>query len=148
MMKKISNLEITPAQLALDPCTAGCTVTDVRTGEVRALVTYPSYNNNLMSGTVDAAYFSQLNNDLSLPLYNNATQVVKAPGSTFKPIAAIAGLEEQVIDTVDKIKCTGIYEEVFPVIRCWINPGYHGDLDVSGAIENSCCTRCRLTMTA
>ncbi|MCI8662677.1 MAG: penicillin-binding protein [Hungatella sp.] len=138
MMKKISNLEITPAQLALDPCTAGCTVTDVRTGEVRALVTYPSYNNNLMSGTVDAAYFSQLNNDLSLPLYNNATQVVKAPGSTFKPIAAIAGLEEQVIDTVDKIKCTGIYEEVFPVIRCWINPGYHGDLDVSGAIENSC----------
>lgn len=138
MMKKISSLEITPAQLALDPCTAGCTVTDVRTGEVRALVTYPSYNNNLMSGTVDAAYFSQLNNDLSLPLYNNATQVVKAPGSTFKPIAAIAGLEEHVIDTLDKIQCTGIYEEVFPVIRCWINPGRHGDLDVSGAIENSC----------
>lgn len=138
LINKISNLDITPAQLALDPCTAGCTVTDVRTGEVRALVTYPSYNNNLMSGTVDAAYFGQLNDDLSLPLYNNATQVLKAPGSTFKPITAIAGLEEKVIDTIDEIECTGIYDIVFPVIRCWINPGRHGKLDVSGGIENSC----------
>ncbi len=138
LMNKISNLDITPAQLALDPCTAGCTVTDVRTGEVRALVTYPSYNNNLMSGTVDAAYFSQLNDDLSLPLYNNATQVLKAPGSTFKPITAIAGLEEKVITTEDEIECTGIYDIVFPVIRCWINPGRHGKLNVSGGIENSC----------
>lgn len=138
LINKISNLDITPAQLALDPCTAGCTVTDVHTGEVRALVTYPSYNNNLLSGTVDAAYFSQLNDDLSLPLYNNATQVLKAPGSTFKPITAIAGLEEKVITTEDEIECTGIYDIVFPVIRCWINPGRHGKLDVSGGIENSC----------
>ncbi len=138
LIEKITNLEITAAQLALDPCTAGCTVTDVNTGEVRALVTYPSYNNNMMSGSVDPAYFAQLNEDLSLPLYNNATQVVKAPGSTFKPITAIAALEEGVISTADEIECTGIYEEVFPVIRCWINPGRHGKLDVSGALENSC----------
>ena len=57
---KISNLELTPAQLALDPCTAGCVVTDVRTGEIRALVSYPSYDNNRMSGSVDAAYFCLL----------------------------------------------------------------------------------------
>ena len=50
---KISSIEITPAQLALDPCTAGVVVTDVNTGEVRALVTYPSYDNNRMSGSVD-----------------------------------------------------------------------------------------------
>ena len=49
-------------------------MTDVKTGEVRALVTYPSYDNNLMSGSVDAAYFSQLQDDMSRPLYNNATQ--------------------------------------------------------------------------
>lgn len=138
LIDKISSLEITPAQLALDPCTAGCTVTDVNTGKVRALVTYPSYNNNMLSGTVDAAYFSQLNEDLSLPLYNNATQVSKAPGSTFKPITAIAALEEGVITTTDQIECTGIYEEVFPPIKCWINPGRHGKLDVSGGLENSC----------
>ena len=74
MIDKISKIELTPAQLALDPCTAGCTVTDVNTGEIRALVTYPSYDNNMLSGTVDAAYYSKLNDDLSLPLYNNATQ--------------------------------------------------------------------------
>ncbi len=138
LIDKINNLEITPAQLALDPCTAGCTVTDVNTGKVRALVTYPSYNNNMLSGTVDAAYFSQLNEDLSLPLYNNATQVSKAPGSTFKPITAVAALEEGVVTTADEIECTGIYEEVFPKIKCWINPGRHGKLDVSGGLENSC----------
>lgn len=138
LIDKISNIEITPAQLALDPCTAGCTVTDVNTGEVRALVTYPSYDNNLFSGTVDAAYYSKLNDDLSLPLYNNATQAKKAPGSTFKPITAIAALEEHVISTSDTVECTGIYEEVSPSIRCWIYPGRHGHLNVIGGIQNSC----------
>lgn len=138
MIDKISNIEITPAQLALDPCTAGCTVTDVNTGEVRALVTYPSYDNNMLSGTVDAAYYSKLNDDLSLPLYNNATQAKKAPGSTFKPITAIAALEEGVVSLGETVDCTGIYEEVSPSIKCWIYPGRHGSLTVSGGIQNSC----------
>lgn len=138
LIEKISNIEITPAQLALDPCTAGCTVTDVNTGEVLALVTYPSYDNNRLSGTVDADYYNQLNDDLSLPLYNNATQVLKAPGSTFKPITAIAALEEGVLTTTDTIKCTGEYDEVAPPIKCWIHPGYHGDLNILGGIQNSC----------
>ena len=72
---KIADLELTPAQLALDPCTAGCVVTDVKTGEIRALVSYPSYDNNRMSGSVDAAYFAKLQSDMSNPLYNNATQL-------------------------------------------------------------------------
>ena len=135
---KISKIELTPAQLALDPCTAGCTVTDVNTGEIRALVTYPSYDNNMLSGMVDAAYYSKLNDDLSLPLYNNATQARKAPGSTFKPITAIAALEEGVISLGETVECTGIYEEVSPSIKCWIYPGRHGHLTVSGGIQNSC----------
>ena len=61
------------------------------TGEVLALVSYPSYDNNRIS---DSTYFAQLNADQSLPLRNNATQTLKAPGSTFKPITAIAGPEE------------------------------------------------------
>lgn len=138
LVEKVSNIELTPAQLALDPCTAGCTVTDIHTGEVLALVTYPSYDNNMMSGTVDAAYYSKLNNDLSLPLYNNATQVLKAPGSTFKPITAIAGLEERVITTSETIECTGIYTESSLPIRCWIYPGRHQHLTVTGGIQNSC----------
>lgn len=138
LLDKISNIQITPAQLALDPCSGGCVITDVTTGEVRALVTYPSYDNNRMSGTVDSAYFSKLQNDLSQPLYNNATQAQKAPGSTFKPITAIAGLEEGVIHLGDTINCTGVYEEVATPIRCWISPGHHGPLDVVGGLQNSC----------
>lgn len=135
---KISSLELTPAQLALDPCTGSCVITSVHTGEVLALVTYPSYDNNRFSGSVDGVYFSQLQEDNSLPLWNNATQVMKAPGSTFKPITAIAGLEEKAIGLNETIECTGIYEEVEPPIRCWIYPGYHGHLDIIGGLQNSC----------
>ncbi len=135
LMNKIRNIEITPAQLALDPCTASCVVTSAKTGEVLALVSYPSYDNNRIS---DSAYFAQLNADQSLPLRNNATQTLKAPGSTFKPITAIAGLEEGAITLFDMINCTGIYEEVSNPIRCWKYPGFHGPLNVIGGIENSC----------
>ncbi|MGL5437474.1 MAG: penicillin-binding transpeptidase domain-containing protein [Lachnospiraceae bacterium] len=138
MKERISNIDITPAQLALDPCTGGCVITDVNTGEVRALVTYPSYDNNKLSGTVDSAYYNQLQEDMSLPLYNNATQAKKAPGSTFKPITAIAALEEGIIGPYDTIDCTGLYDEVEPAIRCWIFPGHHGALNVAQGIQNSC----------
>ena len=136
--KKISNLELTPAQMALDPCTAGVVVTDVNTGEVRALVTYPSYDNNRLSGTMDTEYYTQLLNDLSNPLYNNATQVLKAPGSTFKPIAAVAALAEGVVTIDEQIDCTGRYELAFPPLKCAVYPGHHGNQTMVEGIQNSC----------
>lgn len=135
LIKKIGALEITPAQLALAPCNAGVVVTDDRTGEIRALVSYPGYDNNRIG---DGAYFSQLQQDLSLPLYNNATQASKAPGSTFKPITAVAALEEGVIGLEDTVDCSGIYTEVDTPIKCWIYSGQHGPLNMVGGIENSC----------
>ena len=54
MMERIRNLEITPAQLALDPCTGSCVLTDVTTGELLACVTYPGYDNNRLANTVDS----------------------------------------------------------------------------------------------
>lgn len=138
ILKKIGNLEITPAQLALDPCTGSCVLTDVRTGEVLAMVTYPGYDNNKMSGTVDGAYYSRLLNDQSLPLYNNATQARSAPGSTFKPITAAAGLEEGVIGLTELVTTTGEFDKVDPPMKCWIYPNNHGPLDVVGGIRNSC----------
>ncbi len=135
LLKKLSTLEITPAQLALSPCNAGVVVTNDKTGEVLALVSYPGYDNNRIG---DGTYFSQLQADMSLPLYNNATQTRKAPGSTFKPITAVAALEERVITTDETINCTGIYTEVEPPIKCWIYSGHHGPLNIIGGIENSC----------
>ncbi len=138
MKEKIQKLEITPAQLALDPCSASCIVTDVNTGEALAVVSYPSYDNNLLANNVDSEYYNSLLNDLSRPLYNNATQQQTAPGSTFKPISAIAGLEEQIISTGTHITCTGEYDKITPSVKCWIYPASHGSLNVIGGLENSC----------
>lgn len=135
LLEKLSTLEITPAQLALSPCNAGVVVTDDKTGEVLALVSYPGYDNNRIG---DGTYFSRLQADLSLPLYNNATQTRKAPGSTFKPITAVAALEEHAITTDETINCTGIYTDVEPPIKCWIYSGQHGPLNIVGGIANSC----------
>ena len=137
-MQKIANIEITPAQLALDPCTAGAVITDTRTGEVRALVSYPGYDANRLSNVMDVPYYNSLLADQSNPLYNNATQAIKAPGSTFKPITAIAGLEEGAVTREEEIICTGEYDIIFPTIRCWIYPGSHKGLNLDRAIENSC----------
>ncbi|MCR5773593.1 MAG: penicillin-binding protein [Lachnospiraceae bacterium] len=134
-------LKITPAQLALDPCTGSSVVTDPRNGEVLAIVTYPGFDDNMMANSVDADYFNKINNDLSLPLYNNATQQRTAPGSTFKPISTTAGLEEGVITTGEIITCEGVYEKLEQDTkspRCWIYPGSHGPLNVVGGIKNSC----------
>ena len=135
LIDRILDIDITPAQLALDPCMGSVVVTDVNTGEVKALVTYPGYDNNRIT---DSSYFNACLNDLSLPLINSATQTNKAPGSTFKPISAIAVLEEQAISASDLVNCTGEYEETDPHINCWIGQPGHGELTVEGAIENSC----------
>ena len=84
MVNLIRNLEITPAQLALDPYSASCVLTDVNTGEVRALVSYPSYDNNRLANGIDAEYYSRISSgeDLSRPMWNYATQMRTAPGST------------------------------------------------------------------
>lgn len=134
---KIKNLEITPGQLALDPCSGSSVVIDVNTGEVLACVTYPGYDNNRLS-SADNDYFLYLNINNSKPLYNYATQQRTAPGSTFKLCTATAGLAEGVIDPATIITCTGQYENVSNQPKCWIYPSSHGDESLEEAIRDSC----------
>lgn len=142
MRKCIKDIKITPAQLALDPCNASSVVTDVKTGEVLAIVSYPGYDINRFSGTVDASYYSALLNDASNPLYNYATQSRTSPGSTYKMLTSIAGLEEKVITRDELIECLGIYDNVTPSPRCWIfrtdGVTTHGPLNLVGGLANSC----------
>lgn len=138
LMKKIYNIEITPAQLALEPCTGSCVVTDEKTGEIRAMVSYPGYDSNKLANGVDSEYFASLQHDKSFPLLNYATQQKTAPGSTFKLVSATAGLVENVITTSDQIRCTGIYNDISNKPKCWIYPGSHGIDNVSEAIRDSC----------
>lgn len=139
LMDKIRNLEITPAQLALDPCSGSICIVDVNTGAVKALVIYPSYDNNKFSGYMDAEYWNKLANDESnaKPLYNRATMTETAPGSTYKMIAAIAGLEEGVITTTEKIRDEIVFDTVLPAAKCWSTVS-HGMETVVDAIMNSC----------
>ena len=140
MMEMIQTLQITPAQLALDPCSASCVVTDVNTGEVLALVSYPGYDINKMANGVDAEYYAKLQADLSLPQWNMATQQRTAPGSTFKMVSAVAAVEEGAVSSLgDTIVCTGSFDKLYPTVHhCWIYPGSHGAMNVSNAIANSC----------
>lgn len=138
LMKKIYNIEITPAQLALEPCTGSCVVTDEKTGEILAMVSYPGYDSNKLANGVDSEYFASLQHDKSSPLLNYATQQKTAPGSAFKLVSATAGLAENVITTSDQIRCTGIYNDISNKPKCWIYPGSHGLDNVSEAIRDSC----------
>lgn len=132
---KVRKIQLTPAQLALDPCNGSVVVTDVHSGKIRALVTYPGFDNNKIN---DAETLRRYNEDLSLPLLNTATQTQLAPGSSFKPITTVAALEEGAVTLDTIIDCTGRYEEVVPNIRCWVFPSAHGPENIVDGLKNSC----------
>lgn len=134
----IENLYLTPAQLALDPCSASVVITSPG-GEVLALVSYPSYDNNRLANTIDSQYFSQLQNDLTNPMWNSATQQRTVPGSTYKMVSAAAALEEGIVSPTSHILCRGIFDRfTTDQYKCWVYPGAHGNLNVVGGIANSC----------
>lgn len=137
MYRKIANLEITPAQLALAPCSASAVITDTTTGNVLACVSYPGYDNNRLTNNMDTDYYAKLSTDLSSPFFNKATQQKTAPGSTLKILSTVAGMSEGVIDDGTYIECTGSFDLVTPPINCWNKQG-HGSLDIREAIEQSC----------
>ena len=138
MRRKIEDIDITPAQLALDPCSGSVIITDPDNGKIKAMVSYPSYDNNKLANGIDSRYYSTLNMDKSSPMLNRCTQTRTAPGSTFKPISATAVLEEGIATADTYEKCTGVFDKITPNAKCWIYPSTHGNLNVSGAIAVSC----------
>lgn len=114
---------------------------DTKTGQTLACVTYPSYDNNRLTNVMDSDYYNSLRKDLSSPFVNRVTQENLAPGSTFKPITAIAGLEEGVITPSTTIYASGVFTEITPSPTCWIfnqYGGHHGNETVTTAIRDSC----------
>lgn len=115
-------------------------VMNVNNGEVLALASYPDYEPQLLVEGISTQKWNEyLENNA---LFNRAVQGTYAPGSIFKMVTAIAGLESEVITTTEQINDTGIYREYKDYQpRCWIynSRGYgHGWLNVGGAIKNSC----------
>lgn len=129
-----------PNQMSVTPFSASTVVIDVATGEVLTLVGYPSYNSNEMTTNFNS-YYNTLFDERSM-LWNRALMTAKAPGSTFKMISAIAGLEEGVVTPTTQIYDSGVFEKAGnPAPRCWIytNSGHgHGNVDLYKALEVSC----------
>ena len=137
IISKINDLTLKPSMLALDPCSGSAVVTNAKTGEILACVTYPGYDNNRLSNSMDVAYYNSLAQDQSRPFYNKATQQTTAPGSTFKLVTTTAGLEEGVINNDTLFTCTGTFDLIETPLNCWYKSG-HGVLNIVGGIENSC----------
>ncbi len=112
---------------------------DVADGGVVALYSAPSYDANLLVGSVDPVDWNMLNSDPNLPLYNRAVQGLYAPASTFKLATAAVGLELGVV-TPDQYMvepCRGAFRYGRGVFRCH-DRGGHGYLDMAGALAESC----------
>ena len=115
-------------------------VLDVKTGEVLALASYPDFEPELFINGISQGKWDEYTKKGSSALINRTMQSAYAPGSTFKMVSAIAGLETGAITSTETIYDTGIYPGGYHP-RCWIYSEYgrgHGYLNVSGAIKNSC----------
>ena len=110
---------------------------DVKTGEVLAMASYPTYNPQDFVGTISTEKWNEYNNNPDLPLMNKAIQSAYAPGSIFKMVTAIAGLETGATNTTEKIRDTGTFYKYNSSWHCWQRGG-HGWLNITGAIEKSC----------
>lgn len=125
------------AELAMEGKRGAVVALDPRNGEILALVSRPTYDANRLSGRIRAEDWREIVNNPDNPLLNRAIQAQLAPGSTFKPIVAIAGLEEGIIDEDFRVSCSGggtFYGRYF---KCHKRGG-HGSVNLRSALAQSC----------
>src|SRR5690606_29400212 len=137
VLRGLNILSETGVVIAMDP----------RTGEILAMVSYPSYDNSRFARAIDGEYYLQVLNDPLTPLVNHAIGSLYAPGSAWKLITAAAVLEEDVIEPNTTLFDGGSlvvqnrYAEFDPLSSqrfvCHFPPG-HGNVNLIGAISQSC----------
>lgn len=118
-----------------------CVVMNVKTGEVLAMASYPDYNPQSFADGISNEEWKSYNENKSYPLLNKCIQSAYEPGSIFKMVTAIAGLESGNISLTERINDTGVYKKYGAEWKCWYYTDYHrghGYLNVIGAIEKSC----------
>lgn len=129
----------TPDEVREDIQGGAAVVVDVNSGNPLAIASYPTFD----ASQVYENYAEYLNAEYD-PLYNRATMGAYAPGSTFKPLVALAALSESIINTETRIKCEGIFSKYADqgyAPECWIYTQEqltHGNDNVSEAIRDSC----------
>lgn len=113
-------------------------VMNVKTGEILAMASYPDYEPQLFVNGISNEKYEEYSKGSAL--FNRAISGTYAPGSIFKMVTAIAGLESGVINTKTTINDTGVYPYAHRPV-CWYYTEYgrgHGYLNVSQAIKHSC----------
>lgn len=125
------------AELAMEGKRGGVVALDPRNGEILALVSRPTYDANRLSGRIRAEDWREIVNDPFNPLLNRGIQAQLAPGSTFKPIIAIAGLEEGLIDEDFRVSCGGGATFYGRYFKCHKRGG-HGSVNLRAALAQSC----------
>ena len=116
-------------------------VMNVNTGEVLASASYPTYNPEWFIGTLETDKWNYMNDSKTHPLLNKTIQAAYEPGSIFKMITAIAGLETGVITPKEQMYDTGIYKKYGEEWKCWYYTDYHrghGYVNVTQALQHSC----------
>ena len=125
------------AELTLENRRGAVVALDPRTGEVLAMVSRPAFDPNLFAGRIRSKDWKDLLDNPDHPLLNRAIQAQLAPGSTFKPIMALAGLETGVINDNFHISCPGGASFYGRFFKCW---GKHGTVGVHEGLVHSCDT--------
>jgi penicillin-binding protein 2 len=125
------------AEAALGEDAGSVVAIEPGTGKILAMVSRPGYDPNMMARGVTSKEWSALVNDPKHPLQNRPVQGTYAPGSTFKIVMALAGLDKGVITPASGVSCGGGYQFGGRRFRCWKSSG-HGGVSLESAIAQSC----------
>jgi len=125
------------AELAMEGRKGAVVALDPRNGEVLAMVSRPAFDPNKFATRIRPEDWKELISNPDNPLLNRAIQAQLAPGSTFKPIVALAGLETGVIDDNFRVRCPGGATFYGRYFKCWVKGG-HGVVDLHKGIVQSC----------
>ncbi|MDE2028981.1 MAG: penicillin-binding protein 2 [Alphaproteobacteria bacterium] len=116
---------------------AAAVILDIHSGAVLALASQPSFDPNLFTFGISQKDWDRLNNDIHAPLLDKVISGVYAPGSTIKPIVAMAALEGDIATPEQRVFCPGYYKFGGHTFHCWKHSG-HGWVDMEEAITQSC----------
>ncbi|HYK61961.1 MAG TPA: penicillin-binding protein 2 [Bryobacteraceae bacterium] len=125
------------AELSMEDRKGAVVALDPRSGEILAMVSRPAFDPSIFAGHVRSKDWNELINNPDKPLMNRAIQAQFAPGSTFKPIVALAGLETGALEPSTMFYCPGSATFYGKLFHCDVKTG-HGTLDLHRAIVHSC----------
>ncbi len=123
------------AELALGDRRGSVVALDPNTGEILAMASHPTFDPNKFAVRIKSADWKEITRDPGNPLLNRSIQAQWAPGSTFKPIVALAGLETNSINEDTTFQCAGGASFFGHFYGCW---GHHGSVSLHKGITQSC----------